>query len=397
MSAAAPRVRRYALVVWLAPGLDAPLASRDHPVCAPNGNDAWSGKLERPNPAGTDGPLATLAGARNAVRRLKAQGPLNEAVHVNVAAGTYPLAETLVFEPQDSGTAQAPIVYQAAERRAARLYRRAEDHRLCARPSTASGRYTCPRSQRASGISRTCTSMAAVPTRARSPNEFYYYVRGKAGPVVDPATGKNELLPNRAFVADPKDIAPLAAMPKEQLERRPGRALSLLGELGVARGRGRSANRHGRADRRCPVAVATCGGRTSAITSRTSRPRWTRPASGFWIATATCSTFRCRAKTWRRRKSSRRCSAGLVRFAGDPDQRPLRGAHHAQGAEFPARPVSAAAAGPRRRPGGGQHARGHHGRRRAAHRRSKTARWPTWAATRSGSAAAARIAASSTA
>lgn len=42
--------------------------------------------------------------------------------------------------------------------------------------------------------------------RARSPNEFYYYVRNK----VD-ATSK------RAFAADPQDIAPLAAIPKERL------------------------------------------------------------------------------------------------------------------------------------------------------------------------------------
>lgn len=89
---------------------------------APDGSDAWSGKLQRPNSAGNDGPLATLAGARNAIRHLKAQGPLSEAVHVKVAAGTYPLTETLVFEPQDSGTAEAPIVYRAAH-----SHRRAED------------------------------------------------------------------------------------------------------------------------------------------------------------------------------------------------------------------------------------------------------------------------------
>ena len=39
-----------------------------------NGNDAWSGKLPRPNADGSDGPLATLAGARDAVRRLKTAG-----------------------------------------------------------------------------------------------------------------------------------------------------------------------------------------------------------------------------------------------------------------------------------------------------------------------------------
>ena len=30
---------------------------------SPEGNDAWTGTLERPNPAQTDGPLASLVGA----------------------------------------------------------------------------------------------------------------------------------------------------------------------------------------------------------------------------------------------------------------------------------------------------------------------------------------------
>jgi len=35
---------------------------------APDGNDAWSGHLARPNAEKTDGPVASLAGARDAVR-----------------------------------------------------------------------------------------------------------------------------------------------------------------------------------------------------------------------------------------------------------------------------------------------------------------------------------------
>ncbi|MBM4085531.1 MAG: hypothetical protein FJ272_12130, partial [Planctomycetes bacterium] len=81
---------------------------------APDGKDAWSGRLERPNAAKTDGPLASLKGARDAVRRLKAQGPLTQPVRVMVAGRNYALAEPLVFTPEDSGTEQAPVSYEAA-------------------------------------------------------------------------------------------------------------------------------------------------------------------------------------------------------------------------------------------------------------------------------------------
>lgn len=81
---------------------------------APDGNDAWSGRLERANRDGTDGPLASLSGARDAVRRLKAESPLREPVHVVIADGRYALLETLTFAPEDSGTESCPIVYEAA-------------------------------------------------------------------------------------------------------------------------------------------------------------------------------------------------------------------------------------------------------------------------------------------
>ena len=45
---------------------------------APNGNDAWSGKLQQPNAGRTDGPLATLQRARDEVRRMRRLGTLPE-------------------------------------------------------------------------------------------------------------------------------------------------------------------------------------------------------------------------------------------------------------------------------------------------------------------------------
>lgn len=75
-----------------------------------NGNDAWSGRLAAPNAAGTDGPFATLTRARDEVRKLKVDGP----VTVRVRGGIYRLNETLQLEQADSGTADAPVVWEAA-------------------------------------------------------------------------------------------------------------------------------------------------------------------------------------------------------------------------------------------------------------------------------------------
>ena len=79
---------------------------------ATNGNDTWSGTLPAPNDANTDGPFATLRRAQEAVRELKARG-LSKPVTVAIRAGTYHLPRTIVFEPQDSGTARCPITYEA--------------------------------------------------------------------------------------------------------------------------------------------------------------------------------------------------------------------------------------------------------------------------------------------
>ncbi|NOZ23103.1 MAG: right-handed parallel beta-helix repeat-containing protein [Planctomycetes bacterium] len=80
---------------------------------AANGNDAWSGKLPEPNAERTDGPLATLEGARDAIRKIKETGLPKGGVAVNVRGGVYSLHKTLVLGPEDSGTEAGPIVYAA--------------------------------------------------------------------------------------------------------------------------------------------------------------------------------------------------------------------------------------------------------------------------------------------
>ena len=82
---------------------------------SPQGSDAWSGRLAKTNNKRTNGPKTSLAGARDEIRKFKAQGPLKEPVQVIVAAGTYTLGEPFVLAPQDSGTKDCPITYQAAD------------------------------------------------------------------------------------------------------------------------------------------------------------------------------------------------------------------------------------------------------------------------------------------
>jgi hypothetical protein len=88
----------------------APLGAAEPPAkadfyVATNGSDRKPGTWDKP--------FATLARARDAVRQLKAGGALKGNITVLVRGGTYLLEETLVFGPEDSGTAEHRIVYAA--------------------------------------------------------------------------------------------------------------------------------------------------------------------------------------------------------------------------------------------------------------------------------------------
>jgi hypothetical protein len=99
----------------------APLAAAAGVVhVAPDGDDAWPGALARPNDDGSDGPLATLEAARDAVRRARAAGVGGE-VTVLVQGGDYVRQATFELTAEDGGTAEAPVMYRAADGAAPRL------------------------------------------------------------------------------------------------------------------------------------------------------------------------------------------------------------------------------------------------------------------------------------
>jgi hypothetical protein len=181
-----------------------------------DGNDQWSGRVARPNGDKTDGPLASLQGARDAVRKLKAAGPLKEPVRVLIADGTYALAQAVTFAPEDSGTADSPITYEAAPG-ARPVF--SGGRRITGLKAGPDGLWTAQVPDVAGGIwtFEQLFVNGRRATRARSPNKFYFYMAGKVLRGVDPATGKEADLSKHAFVARSEDIKPLLAMPKDRL------------------------------------------------------------------------------------------------------------------------------------------------------------------------------------
>ncbi|MGE3777781.1 MAG: right-handed parallel beta-helix repeat-containing protein, partial [Pirellulaceae bacterium] len=90
-----------------------PEAKKSVLYVSPRGDDRWSGRLPAPDDAQFDGPLATLVGARDAIRRLRKEKRLAGAIEVMLLGGTYRLSEPLVLTSEDSGSTESPITWTA--------------------------------------------------------------------------------------------------------------------------------------------------------------------------------------------------------------------------------------------------------------------------------------------
>ena len=171
---------------------------------SPQGNDAWTGTLEKPNRARTDGPLASPVGARDAIRKLKAAGTLQEPICVRIQPGRYAVHEPLVFEPRDSGTKECPISYIGdpdtrpviSGGRQITGWRKQGDRWVAHLPEVEAGKWTFA-ALWVNGERR---------TRARMPNEDFFHTAGKAPPITDPKTGKPASSAHLAFRFKPGEI-----------------------------------------------------------------------------------------------------------------------------------------------------------------------------------------------
>ncbi len=185
---------------------------------APHGNDNWSGRLPRPNAAGTDGPLASLDGARKATRiQLERKVAQSGPVRVEFAEGDYPLAKPVVFDAFDSGTLNNPVIYSAARaahpvfnggRKVGGWKREPNGVWTVKLPAVASGNWYFEQLW--------VNGRRAV--RARTPKKFYSYMVGKAVYGIDPDTGKPGNLASRAFRARPDDVRCLNGLNGQELK-----------------------------------------------------------------------------------------------------------------------------------------------------------------------------------
>jgi hypothetical protein len=167
---------------------------------SPTGNDAWSGT--RADAAAGDGPFATLARAREAVRDFKLRSKRAGPITVELRGGRHELTEPLVFTPRDSGGEATPIVWQAAAGETPIISggRRIGDWRV-----GADGRWTTVVPQVEDGFyPRQLTMNGERRYRPRLPKRGWYFIAGFAG--ADP--GAKYDTPADAFEYQEGDIVP---------------------------------------------------------------------------------------------------------------------------------------------------------------------------------------------
>ena len=184
---------------------------------SPSGNDQWSGALAKKNSAGTDGPLASLEGARDVIRKLKAAGPLREPVKVMIADGTYTVTHSFVLESQDSGSATTVISYEAAPNakpvfsggREIGGWKPGKDGVWTTRiPDAASGKWRFEQ----------LWVKGSRAMRARTPNKFFNYMLGVKEEVLEPGNPRRAKQARQTISVRPEDVQSLAGFSTEEFK-----------------------------------------------------------------------------------------------------------------------------------------------------------------------------------
>jgi hypothetical protein len=162
------------------------------------------------NPGTVEKPMANLAGARDAIRKMRQQQPGLEA-RVIIADGTYPLRGTVEFTPEDSG-----VTYEVAPgakpvfsggTRITGWEKQGEHLWQATLPEVAAGKWYFEQ----------LWINGHRATRARTPNEDWSYLRGMQEKGPDPVTGNEMNLLHALILGYPDVLAPLAKVPKDEI------------------------------------------------------------------------------------------------------------------------------------------------------------------------------------
>ena len=181
---------------------------------SPDGNDSWSGRLEKPG--SSDGPKASIAGARDAIRKIKADGELKGPITVIIADGIYSQFEPVVFTEADSGSESAPITYRAAKGARPLI---SGGVVITGFTKTAGGLWKAkiPESLQKRGPFEQLYVNGVRADRARTPNEYYYKMLDVKENVIERGTGR---APNRAdqyIKIKPEELEHISGLSKQEL------------------------------------------------------------------------------------------------------------------------------------------------------------------------------------
>ncbi len=156
---------------------------------SPDGNDKWSGRYAKTNRNRTDGPLSSLNAARDMIRKMKTSITITEPVRVIVTDGTYVLSKPFVLTPQDSGTEECPVTYEAITdarpvftgARIIKGFRQGKDGIWQTKiPEVANGKWYFEQ--------LFVNGRRAI--RARTPNKFYHYMGGTSEVLLEGSKNK---------------------------------------------------------------------------------------------------------------------------------------------------------------------------------------------------------------
>jgi hypothetical protein len=173
---------------------------------APDGQDT--------NPGTEAQPLASLRGARDAVRALRRARPEQD-ILVLFQGGTYPLESPVEFSAADSGRAGGRVTYAACPG-ARPLFSGARAIRGFEPGADGIWQVRVPGVQEGTWRFEQLFVNGRRAVRARTPNQFYSYMDGTVASGIDPLTGEKAALSDHAFLARAADVAPLLALAPDQ-------------------------------------------------------------------------------------------------------------------------------------------------------------------------------------